>query len=205
MSLSEISHAIHGTTLITNAIIERKGCKLGYLTTLGFRDSLEMGTEQRYDIHDLFLSFPTPLARRSWRREINERISREGKIISTIDPKEVLKQVKILVKEGVEAIAICFLHSYKNPRHEKIARNIIKKNFPNIYVSISSEVHPQIREYERASTTTANAYVQPLSSEYIMNLSKSLKELGFSGHFHLIQSSGGLAAPKTCVDLPIRF
>ena len=205
LSLSKISHAIHGTTLITNAIIERKGCKLGYLTTLGFRDSLEMGTEQRYDIHDLFLSFPKPLVRRSWRREINERISRDGKIISAIDPKEVLKQVKNLVKEGVEAISICFLHSYKNPRHEKIAHNIIKKNFPNIHVSISSEVHPQIREYERASTTTANAYVQPLSSEYIINLSKSLKELGFSGHFHLIQSSGGLAAPKTCVDLPIRF
>ena len=110
LSLSDISHAIHGTTLITNAIIERKGCKLGYLTTLGFRDSLEMGTEQRYDIHDLFLSFPKPLARRSWRREINERISRDGKIICAIDPKEVLKQVKKLVKEGVEAISICFLH-----------------------------------------------------------------------------------------------
>ena len=205
ISLSDVSHAIHGTTLITNAIIEKKGCKLGYLTTLGFRDSLEMGTEQRYDIHDLFLTFPKPLAPRSWRKEINERISRDGKIIKKIQPKEILKNVKKLVEEGVEAISICFLHSYKNPKHEIIARDIIKKNFPNIYVSISNEVHPQIKEYERACTTTANAYVQPLISEYIFKLTKSLKKMGFSGNFHMIQSSGGLAAPETCIDLPIRF
>ena len=205
LSLSEISHAIHGTTLITNAIIEKKGCKLGHLTTIGFRDSLEMGTEQRYDIHDLFLSFPKPLSPRALRREINERISRDGKIITKIRNQEILKQVKDLVKEGIEAISVCFLHSYKNPRHEIIAKKIINKNFPNLYVSISSEVHPQIREYERASTTTANAYVQPLISDYIKKLSKSLKKSGFSGHFHLLQSSGGLASPETCVDLPIRF
>ena len=131
LSLSEISHAIHGTTLITNAIIEKKGCKLGYLTTIGFRDSLEMGTEQRYDIHDLFLSFPKPLSPRALRREINERISRDGKIITKIRNQEILKQVKDLVKEGVEAISVCFLHSYKNPRHEIIAKKIINKNFPN--------------------------------------------------------------------------
>ena len=149
MSLSRISHAIHGTTLITNAIIERKGCKLGYLTTLGFRDSLEMGTEQRYDIHDLFLSFPKPLVRSSWRREINERISRDGKIISAIDPKEVLKQVKNLVKEGVEAISICFLHSYKNPRHEKIAHNIIKKNFPIFLMNVPDQDYHQLMSSKR--------------------------------------------------------
>ena len=205
VDFSDILHVIHGTTLITNAIIERKGCKLGHLTTLGFRDSLEMGTEQRYDIHDLFLSFPDPLPRRSLRREIDERISRDGKIIKPINHKKVLREVKKLVDDGVEAISVCFLHSYKNSKHEKIVKNIIKKNFPKIYVSISSEVHPQIREYERASTTSANAYVKPLISDYVINLSKSLNDLGFKGHFHLIQSSGGLASPKTCVDLPIRF
>ena len=205
VDLADVGHVVHGTTLVTNAIIERNGARLGLLTTRGFRDILEMGTEQRYDIHDLFLTFPKPLAARRDRREIAERVSRDGVVLEAIDLDAVRREVRELVEDGVEALAVCFLHAYKNPVHERAVRDLVRAEFPDLTVSVSSDVHPQINEYERSSTTAANAYVQPLMSAYVRQLERVLRERGFGGRFHLIQSSGGLTAPETAVRLPVRF
>ena len=205
VELVDVGHVVHGTTLVTNAIIERNGARLGLLTTRGFRDILEMGTEQRYDIHDLFLTFPEPLAARRDRREIAERVSRDGVVLEAIDLDAVRREVRELVEDGVEALAVCFLHAYKNPVHERAVRDLVRTEFPDLTVSVSSDVHPQINEYERSSTTAANAYVQPLMSAYVRRLERVLRERGFGGRFHLIQSSGGLTAPETAVRLPVRF
>ena len=205
VDLADVGHVVHGTTLVTNAIIERNGARLGLLITRGFRDILEMGTEQRYDIHDLFLTFPEPLAARRDRREIAERVSRDGVVLEALDLDAVRREVRELVEDGVEALAVCFLHAYKNPAHERAVRDLVRAEFPDLTVSVSSDVHPQINEYERSSTTAANAYVQPLMSAYVRRLERVLRERGFCGRFHLIQSSGGLTAPETAVRLPVRF
>ena len=205
VGLAEVGHVVHGTTLVTNAIIERSGARLGLLTTRGFRDILEMGTEQRYDIHDLFLTFPEPLAARRDRREIAERVNRDGEVLEAIDLGTVRREVRELVEDGVKALAICFLHAYRNPVHERAARDLVRTEFPGLPVSISSDVHPRIDEYGRSSTTAANAYVRPLMSAYVRKLDRALRERGFRGRFHLIQSSGGLTAPESAEELPIRF
>ena len=205
LELQEVTQVVHGTTLATNSIIERKGANLGFLATKGFLDVLEMGNEQRYDIHDLFLSYPEPLAPRSQRKEIDERIDRDGKVVTPINLEQVRAQIEILLQHDIDALAICFMHSYANPAHEQKAKDFINENFPELKVSISSEIHPQIREYERSSTVASNAYVQPLMSTYVAKFQKELSSRGFQGDFHLIQSSGGLTAPKTASEIPIRF
>ena len=205
VGLAGVGHVVHGTTLATNAIIERNGARLGLLTTRGFRDLLEMGTEQRYDIHDLFLAFPEPLAARRDRREVGERVSRDGDVLQAIDLDAVRREVREMKEDGIEALAVCFLHAYRNPVHERAVRDLVRAEFPGLPVSISSDVHPQIHEYERSSTTAANAYVQPLMSAYVRRLERALRERGFAGRFHFIQSSGGLTAPETAAALPVRF
>ncbi len=200
-----IEQIVHGTTLVTNAIIERRGCRLGFLTTRGFRDILEMGTEQRYDIHDLFLQYPEPLAPRRLRREIDERIDSSGRIVTPLDPDQARGEIRALLDDGVEAFAVCLLHAYKTPDHERELRRLIAEIAPGMPVSLSSDVHPELREYERSSTTAANAYVQPLMGAYVDGLVSGLKASGFTGRFHLIQSSGGLTTPETAVDFPVRF
>ena len=205
VDLAEVGHVVHGATLATNAIIERKGARLGLLTTRGFRDVLEMGTEQRYDIHDLFLTFPEPLAARRDRREVGERISRDGAVLQAIDLDAVRREVREMKADGIEALAVCFLHAYRNPVHERAVYDLVRAEFPDLPVSISSDVHPQIHEYERSSTTAANAYVQPLMSAYVRRLDRALRERGFAGRFHFIQSSGGLTALETAASLPVRF
>ena len=205
LTLADVGHLVHGTTLVANAIIERRGAKLALLTTRGFRDALEMGRQQRYDIHDLFLQFPEPLAPRGLRREIDERISRDGDAIVPVDENQVRREAGKLAAAGVEAIAVCFLHAYKNPAHERAARDVIAAAHPEIAVSISSEVQPELREYDRVSTTTANAYVQPLMERYVRHLVDAFAERGFRGRFHLTQSSGGLVAPEVAIRFPIRL
>src|SRR3954454_7058034 len=140
LSLSDVAEIVHGTTLVTNAIIERRGARLGLLTTQGFRDSLEMGTEQRYDIYDLFLSFPEPLVPRRYRLEIGERLDRDGRVVAPLDPDEVRAAVKQLVDDGIEPTAVCFLHSYANPAHERAVGELIEREFASLSVSLSSEV-----------------------------------------------------------------
>ena len=205
LTLADISHLVHGTTLVTNAIIERKGAKLALLTTRGFRDVLEFGHEQRYDIHDLFLAFPAPLVPRRLRYEIDERMSRDGDVIVAIDLQQVRATLTDLVAEGVAAVAVCFLHAYVNPAHERAVEALVKEAFPELAISISSAVQPQLREFERTSTTTANAYVQPLTGKYIERLADVFNERGFQGRFHLMQSSGGLISPSAARDFPVRL
>src|SRR4051795_8578795 len=181
IELADVGEVVHGMTLVTNAIIERRGARLGLLTTKGFRDSLEMGTEQRYDIYDLFLSFPEPLVPRRHRLEINERVDRDGRVISLLDPVAVRKAARRLADDGIEAVAICFLHSYANPAHEQAARVLIEREFPNLFVSLSSDVVAELREYPRTVTTCANAYVQPLMDRYLAKFERELLARGFAG------------------------
>jgi 5-oxoprolinase (ATP-hydrolysing) len=203
--LADIGALIHATTLVTNAIIERKGARTALLTTEGFRDILEIGKEQRYDIYDLFLQFPDPLVPRRWRVEVRERVTRDGEVRTPIDPAAVREQVARLVAAGVEAIAVTFLHSYKNPAHERIVANLVRREFPQISISISSEVSPEIREYERTCTTVCNAYVQPVMDRYIQRIESALAEGGFAGRFLLMLSSGTLAVPEVARRFPVRM
>ncbi len=205
LGFSDLGTLVHGTTLVTNAIIERSGSSLGLLTTRGFRDILEMGTEQRYDIYDLFLRFPDPLAPRAFRREIDERLDRDGRVVVPLDLTQAHREVADLVSNGVEALAVCFLHAYRNPVHERAIAEMVRREFPGLAVSLSCEVVPELREYERSATTAANAYVQPLMARYVAKLEGALAERGFAGRFYLIQSSGGMTSPAAARRFPIRL
>jgi 5-oxoprolinase (ATP-hydrolysing) len=205
ISLAACRTLVHGTTLVTNALIERRGVRTALLTTKGFRDILEMGREQRYDIYDLFLEYPEPLVPRRWRVEVDERMTRDGESLQAPDLETVRGLLGGLLAEGVEAIAVCFLHSYRNPAHELAVANAIRQDFPGVSVSVSSDVVPEIREFERTSTTVCNAYVQPLVDRYLGRLEEELRARGFDGRFLLMQSSGGLAAPSTVRRFPIRL
>ena len=201
----QLGELIHGTTLVTNAIIERRGSDTALLTTRGFRDILEMGNEQRYDIYDLFLRYPEPLVPRRRRLEVDERMSRDGDPLEHPDLDAICDQVAGLIAAGVEALAICFLHAYRNPEHERLVAERIRAEFPRLAVSVSSEIIPEIREYERTATTVCNAYVQPLMDHYLGQLERELVAGGFRGRFYLMQSSGGLATPETARRYPVRF
>jgi 5-oxoprolinase (ATP-hydrolysing) len=205
LEFGAIGDLVHGTTLVTNAIIERCGAKVGLLTTKGFRDIIEMGNEQRYDIYDLFLEFPEPLVPRALRREIDERITRDGAVLRPLDLDEVCREIDALARSGVEAIAVAFLHSYRNPSHERAVAELAAREFPQIAVSLSAEVVPELREYERTTTTVANAFVQPLMDRYIAQLEAELRRRGFGGRFYLMQSAGGLASPGMARRFPIRL
>src|SRR4051794_299058 len=191
LSLADIADVVHGTTLVTNALIERSGARLGLITTRGFRDILEMGTEQRYDIYDLFLQFPEPLVPRRHRLEVAERLDRDGNVLTPLAAAEVRAVAQRLAAEGVEAIAICFLHAYRNPAHEREAAAIVRAAFSDIAVSISSDVVAELWEYQRCNTTCANAYVQPLMGGYIGRLERELRVGGFRGALPFLQSAGG--------------
>ncbi|MBN8943715.1 MAG: hydantoinase B/oxoprolinase family protein [Rhizobiales bacterium] len=205
ITLGQVSEIVHGTTLVTNAVIERKGAKLGLITTRGFRDILEMGTEQRYDIYDLFLAFPEPFVSRDLRLEVDERIDRDGRIVTALDEAAVRAEAGRLAAAGCQAIAICFLNSYRNPAHEQAAGRIVREAFPELTVSLSSEVVAEIWEYQRFVTTCANAYVQPLMHSYLARLQRELEARSFSGALRLMHSAGGLVSPETARTFPIRL
>jgi N-methylhydantoinase A/oxoprolinase/acetone carboxylase beta subunit len=202
---SNIRHVIHATTLITNAIIERKGATIGFVTTAGFRDLLEIGREVRYDLYDLFLHMPEPLAPGPRRMEVRERIAADGDVLLPLEEADVLGAVEELLAQGVEAVAVGFLHAYANDRHERQAAAIIAQAHPDLPVSISSEVAREIREYERFSTTAANAYVQPLARRYFRRLERDLESAGTGGPLHVMLSNGGYATPDVAGDLPVRL
>ena len=197
LRLSEIDEIVHGTTLITNALIERQGAKLGLITTAGFRDILEMGTEQRYDIYDLFLRYPDPLVPRRRRLEVPERMDRDGNPIIPLERDAVRDAARSLAADGVEAIAVCFLHAYRNPAHEREAGEIVRALLPDVAVSLSSDVVAELWEYQRLVTTCANAFVQPLMDHYVRRLERELWQRGFRGALTLMHSAGGLVSPKS--------
>jgi len=201
----QVVKAIHGTTLVTNLVIERKGASTGLLTSRGFRDALEIGREMRYDIYDIFLELPRPLVPRRQRLEVAERLDHRGQILTPLTPEEAEGAVSRLLALGVESAAISLLHSFRNPAHERMLRDLILAKRPGFPVSLSSEVAPEVREYERTSTTVANAYAMPAVRRYMEILEKGLAELGMGGRLYIILSNGGITSPQTAGRYPIRL
>ncbi|ATN32317.1 methylhydantoinase [Rhizobium sp. ACO-34A] len=203
---ADLHSIVHGTTLVTNAIIERRGAKVGLITTDGFRDSTEIGRETRYDLYDLFLDMPAPLVSRALRMEVAGRLSASGEELLPLDREAVLRATKILVEEQkVEALAVAFLHSYVDPRHELEAAEIIHAAYPDLPLTLSAQVAPEIREYERGVTACANAYVQPMMIGYLSKLENSLAAMGFSGNLYIMLSSGGITTVEEVRNFPIRI
>ena len=202
---ADIALVIHGTTLATNAVIERKGARTALLTTEGFRDVLAMGNESRYDQYDLGIRLPEPLVPRHLRLPIPERLDNEGKVLRPLDEAAVRALVPGLRKAGVESIAVGLLHAFVNPAHEERVRDILAEEWPEIAVSLSSEVSPEMREWERFSTTAANAYVQPLMARYLRRLEAGLGEMGLTAPVFLMLSGGGLTTIETACRFPIRL
>ena len=205
IAFADLGEIVHGTTLVTNALIERRGASLGLITTEGFRDILEMGTEQRYDIYDLFLQYPEPLVPRRRRLEVPERMDRDGNVVVPLDLGAVAARARLLAADGVESIAVCFLHAYRNPAHERAAGEAIRAILPDIAVSLSSDVVSELWEYQRLTTTCANAFVQPLMDRYVRRLERELWQRGFRGALYLMHSAGGLVSPETARAFPIRL
>ncbi len=203
--IEQVDWFAHGTTLVTNAVIERRGARTGMLVTAGFRDVLDMGYETRYDLFDLRLKFPTPVVPRALRREIGERLRYDGSEMAPLDEEAVRSAVDDLVSaHGIEALAICFLHSFVNPAHEQRAAALCAEAFPALSVSTSADVVPVIREYERWTTATLNAYTQPLFSRYVTRLEDGLVARGFVGRLVIMASSGGVLVPETARRYPVR-
>jgi N-methylhydantoinase A len=200
-----VTSTIHGTTLITNAIIERKGAKTGLITTQGFRDALEIGREKRYDIYDIFLENPQPLVPRALRREVAERLDETGRVLVPLNRMEVFDVVQELRRDGVEALAVVLLHSFRNPLHERIIREVVESEFPSLTLSLSSDVMPEIREFERSSTTVANVYVKPIARGYLNKLRADVQQLGFRGDLYIMLSNGGITTCETASEYPIRL
>ncbi len=201
----DIDGVVHGTTLVTNTVIERKGAKVGLITTKGFRDVAEMGREIRYDLYDLFLEKPAPLVPRYLRREVEERIDAEGRVLRPFDAQGFRSEVRYLIQQGVEAVAICFIHAYRNPIHEREALNIARAEFPHLHVTLSSEVAPEIREYERGNTAAANAYVQPLMNAYLARLGDGLASKGMKGSLSVMLSGGGITTLGMARRFPVHL
>ncbi len=203
--MPEVAEIIHGTTLVINAIIERKGALTGLITTKGFRDVLELGREIRYDAYDIFSEYPQPLVSRALRVEVDERVASDGRVLRALDTDEVKQVVRSIQDAGVESVAICLINSYENPEHEAKIKALLNELSPHLYVSASYEVLPQIREYERTSTTVTNAYVKPITVKYLQKLSSRLQSLGFDGKLFIMLSSGSITTVATACEFPVRI
>ncbi len=201
----DVRRLIHGTTLVTNAIIERSGSRTALLTTQGFRDSIEIGRENRYDLYDLMLEMPQPLVPRYLRFDVPQRTLADGTTLRELDTAFVEQLARELEASGIEAVAVTFLNSFANPTAERQARAAIERAAPHLRVSLSSEVVPEIREFERASTTIANVYVQDRVERYLRGLQARLQRLGIVGHLFLMISSGGIVTVDTAIRFPIRL
>ena len=200
-----VAEVVHGTTLVSNALIERRGSSIALLTTKGFRDVLTSGKEQRYDMYDLFIQMPEPLVPRRLRYGIDERVLADGTVDHPIRTEEIAALVPTLRESGVEALAVSFLHSYRHPEHERAAAEVLRRELPDVPVTLSSEVSPEVGEYHRTSTTVANAYVLPIFNRYLEQLEKNLKEDGIDAPLHIMLSTGGLATTDTARRFPIRL
>jgi len=205
VAFSKLKVIIHSTTLVTNALIERKGAKAALLTTRGFRDVLEMGREQIYHMYDLQARPAEPIVPRYLRKEINERTTRDGTVLHAPDLEEAMQIVEELVEDGVESLAVSFLHSYRNPESEQALKAVIESRFPTLSISLSSEVAPVINEYERTSTTVADCYVKPMVSRYISQVESILSEAGYPGKLLVMHSAGGVMDSEMARQRPVRL
>ncbi len=202
---SEVGLVIHGTTLATNALIERKGAKTALVATDGFRDSIEIAYEHRFEQYDLYMERPQPLIARDWRFAVPERVAADGSVLLPLDEDAVHELAGTLADTGVESVAICFLHSYVNADQERRAGEILSAALPDVSITLSSVVCPEIREYDRMSTACANAYVQPLMAGYLNRLQDGLRVGGASCPMLLMMSSGGVTTVETAMSIPIRL
>jgi len=202
---ADIAMVVHGTTLATNAIIERKGARTALITTQGFRDVLAMGNESRYDQYDLNIILPEPLVPRYLRLPVPERLDNDGNVLLPLDEHAARDLIPVLRREGVESVAVGFLHSFVNPAHEQRVRALLHEAAPDLPVSLSSEVSPEMREWERFSTTAANAYVQPLIAGYLRRLADGLRAMGIAAPVFMVLSGGGLTTIEQACRFPIRL
>jgi N-methylhydantoinase A len=202
---AEIGRVVHATTLFTNALIERKGAKTGLLTTRGFRDTLEIGRERKYELYDIKIIKPAPLVPRHLRLEIPERMLVDGRVHTALEEGHVLAATERLLAEGVDSLAIVFLHSYINPAHEQRCLEIIARRFPHLALSASIDIAPEIREYERTSTTVINAYIKPLAERYLSSLSAQIASCGIPAPLLLMLSNGGLAGLDEAKRAPVQL
>jgi N-methylhydantoinase A len=201
----DVRAVVHGTTLLTNALIERKGARTALITTKGFRDALEIAREHRYDMYDLFIQRPAPLVPRHRRYELAERVLEDGTVVQPLDLEEARRLVETLRREDIEAVAVCFLHSYRAPAHERAVGELVRSRAPELACALSHEVVPEIREYERASTTVANVYIQGLAARYLSRLEARLRALDVAGPLFIMQSTGGICSVETASRFPVRI
>jgi N-methylhydantoinase A len=201
----QVSVVIHGTTLATNALIERKGAKTALLTTEGFRDVVEIRHENRFEQYDVNIDLPLPLVPRRRRLPIRERINARGEVLQDLDEKSVGRAIEMLAAENVEAVAVGFLHSFTNPDHERRVGDAIARALPDVAVTLSSSVSPEMREYERFSTACANAYLQPLIGRYLASLERELQRAGIHCPMLLMTSGGGITSVETAIRFPVRL
>jgi len=200
-----IGRIIHGTTLATNALIERRGAKTALITTRGFRDVIEMRTESRFEQYDLNLQLPEPLLARNHRYVVDERIGASGEVLRPIDRADVEAVVDRVAAAGYDSVAVGLIHAYANPAHERLVREVLAERMPDANVSISSEVSPQMREYERFNTTVANAYVKPMMEAYLGRLAGRLAEAGVTAPVFLMHSGGGIISLESACAFPVRL
>ena len=203
--LAKTKNVIHGTTLVINAIIERKGARTAVVTTEGFRDSIEMRREIRYDIYDIGAVYPKPLVERPLRREVQERVLADGSVRTPLNQEDARQVFTDLDARGVEAVAICLLHAYANPEHEQALKDIARSVAPGMAISLSSDVAPEIKEFERCCTTAVNAYVKPLIARYLKRLEQRLEARGIEGGLFVMLSGGGIIAPDDARQYPVRM
>ena len=197
-------HVIHGTTLVSNAVIERKGARTAVIATRGFGDILEMRREIRYDIYDIGAVYPRPLVERNARREVTERVGSDGGVLTPLDEADAARVLAALAAEGVESVAVCLLHAYANPAHERAIERLAAAH-PALAVSLSSEVLPEIKEFERTATTAVNAYVKPLVARYLERLEERLAARGLHRRLFMMLSGGGITATATARKFPVRL
>jgi N-methylhydantoinase A len=204
IAIADVSDVVHGTTLVTNAVIERKGAVTGMLATAGFSDILDMGFERRYDLFDLRVKYPPPLVPRRLRLEVAERVRFDGTVETPLDEAAAKAAAKRFQELGVAAVAVCFLHAYANPAHEIRAAQILRESAPDLFVSSSADVFPNMREFERWTTTTVNAFTQPMFDRYLERLEEVLASQGFRGRLYIMASSGGTLTTDTARRFPVR-
>jgi N-methylhydantoinase A len=201
----DVHEVMHGTTVATNAILEGKGARTGLITTRGFRDVLEIRRMRTNRLYDISWEKPAPLVRRRWRREVTERVDHRGDVLVPLDVDDAREAIRRLVTEGVSSVAVCFLHAYANPMHEQQIEALIRAMAPELSVSISSRVLPEIKEYERTSTTVINAYIRPVVDGYLAALESHLRELAIGAPLLIMQSNGGLMPAATARETPIHI
>jgi N-methylhydantoinase A len=204
IAIADVGDIVHGTTLVTNAVIERRGAATGMLATAGFSDIVDMGFERRYDLFDLRVKYASPLVPRRLRLEVSERVRFDGSVEHPLDEAAVESAAARFRELGVEAVAVCFLHAYANPAHEARAADILRQAVPTLFVSTSADVFPHMREFERWTTTIVNAYTQPMFDSYLQRLERGLSGRGFRGKLYIMASSGGTLAVDTARRFPVR-